>query len=155
MANEQFGTITGHVDDVGSIGGHVDDSGSISGGVEMPAVVREKDYEELDNKPQVNGNELIGNKSSEELNISACKTSAEWARLTQLVSVKGEVYVYTDAGTDESGNPVPKVKIGDGRAYVVDLPFVAATDLRITAEDIANWNNKIAVRTDGELLIFY
>ena len=114
-----------------------------------------KDYERLNNKPQVNGEELIGDKSTEDLKIIFSKTTAEWAALTELVSVRNAIYVYTDykpIGT--SGDYQPGIKIGDGLAYVVDLPFATMEDARITAEDIENWNNKVSVVLDGENLIF-
>lgn len=139
----------------GSIGGDVEQRNSVNGG----EVARNRggtyDYEVLENHPLINGEELIGDKSNEDLHIAAVKTSAEWAELTTLVSVRGEVYVYSDYQTDEHGNDIPGVKMGDGLAYVVDLPFVAGTDYRISQEDIENWNNKVAVRLDGETLIFY
>ena len=150
------GSISGQVDSVGEIsGGIVTRSGGVASGEVSRNSGGTHDYEHLINLPEVNGETLIGDKSSEDLHIVAVKTSAEWALLTTLVSVKGEVYVYSDAGQDADGNPIPKVKIGDGLAYVVDLPFVAATDLRITDEDITNWNNKVSIRVDDGILIFY
>lgn len=151
----QYGQIVGTFGNRQELSGSVAPRGQIGGNLDRAATSYEKDYEKLDNKPQINAVELIGNKSSEDLHIVACKTSAEWAQLTTLVSMRGEVYVYTDAEQDAQGNPIPKIKIGDGNAYVVDLPFSAATDFRITQADIDNWNNKVSVRANGEELIFY
>lgn len=139
----------------GSISGDIEKGKSLQAGEVARNMGGTHNYENLINLPEVNGETLIGDKSSEDLHIVAVKTSAEWAELTTLVSVKGEVYVYSDAGQDADGNPIPKVKIGDGFAYVVDLPFAAATDLRITDEDITNWNNKVSIRVDDGILIFY
>ena len=144
--SEQYGQL---------IGGVVSSIGQIGGNVDRAATSYEKNYEVLDNKPQINDEELIGNKTAEDLHIVACKSSAEWAELITLLSRKGEVYIYTDAAEDEDGNPLPMVKIGDGNAYVVDLPFATAIDFRITQDDIDNWNGKVSVRLDGENLIFY
>ena len=156
MANEQYGQLVGGFgDSPKKISGSVNALGQISGGVDRAAVSYEKNYEILDNKPQVTDEELIGNKTSEDLHIVACKTSAEWAELITLQSRKGEVYIYTDAAEDDEGNPLPMVKIGDGNAFVVDLPFTTAVDFRITQEDIDNWNGKVSVRLEGENLIFY
>lgn len=92
MANEQFGTITGHVDDGGNIGGHIDDGGNIGGNVELPAVVREKDYEKLDNLPQINNKTLIDNmSSSEDLGIEILKSDLTSSRNVGGVSV-GDQY---------------------------------------------------------------
>lgn len=123
----------------------------LNGSISLPKTVTGDNYLDLRNKPSINGETLIGDKSSEDLHIVACKTSAEWAELTDLVSREGEIYVYSDAGA----NGEPMVKIGDGNAYVVDLPFTAVTDFRITDTDIQNWNNKVAVRIEGDRLIFY
>lgn len=154
MAN-QYGQIVGDFASKNKLSGSVVPLGQIGGNIDRAAVAYEKNYRILDNKPSINGEELLDDKTSEDLNIVACKTTAEWEQLTTLVSVLGEVYVYTDGGEDSEGNPIPKIKIGDGLAYVVDLPFIAGTDLQITQADIDNWNNKVAVRADGENLIFY
>lgn len=87
--------------------------------------------------------------------IVSIHTTAEWEQLNHIVSAVGEIYVYSDYKEDEEGNPIPGIKMGDGNAYIVDLPFVTAEDARITQEDIDNWNNKVAVRVDGDRLIFY
>ena len=156
MPSKQYGQrVGGFGDGPKKISGTVNALGQISGGVTRAAIAYEKNYEILDNLPQVNDEELIGNKTSEDLHIVACKTSAEWAELITLQSRKGEVYVYSDAAEDENGEPLPMVKIGDGNAFVVDLPFVTAVDFRITQEDIDNWNGKVSVRLEGENLIFY
>lgn len=154
MAN-QYGQIVGDFANKNKLSGSVVPLGQIGGNIDRAAATYEKNYRILDNKPSINGEELLDDKTSEDLNIVACKTTAEWEQLTTLVSVLGEVYVYTDGGEDPEGNPIPKIKIGDGLAYVVDLPFIAGTDLQITQADIDNWNNKVAVRADGENLIFY
>lgn len=154
MAN-QYGQIVGDFANKNKLSGAVVPHGQIGGSVDRAATSYEKNYEILDNKPSVNDETLLGNKTSEDLHIVACKTSAEWAELTSLVSMPNEIYIYSDAQEDAEGNPIPMIKIGDGNAYVVDLPFVAATDYRITQEDIENWNNKVSVRADGERLIFY
>ena len=139
----------------GSISGDIEKGKSLQAGEVARNTGGTHNYENLINLPEVNGETLIGDKSSEDLHIVAVKTSAEWAALTTLQSRQGEIYVYSDGAEDGEGNPIPMIKIGDGNAYVVDLPFATATDIRITDEDIQNWNNKVSVRADGETLIFY
>jgi len=39
------------------------------------------------------------------------------------VSEKDAIYIYTNNHTDSQGNELASAKIGDGMAYVVDLPF--------------------------------
>ena len=50
-------------------------------------------------------------------------TKENWAQKTSLVSEKGSIYVYSNQYTDGAQN-IPALKVGDGLAYVVDLPFV-------------------------------
>ena len=151
------GSISGSIVSRGEVnGGEINNSGrSLHGGNVSRNAGGTYEYPVLRNKPQINGEELTGDKSSEELHIVACKTSAEWAELITLQSRVGEIYVYSDGGEDAEGNPIPAIKIGDGNAYVVDLPFATGVDMRITDEDIENWNNKVAVRIEGDRLIFY
>ena len=77
-----------------------------------------------------------------------------WNSQIDLVSEEGAFYVYTDYRTDEDGNLVAGVKVGDGNAYVVDLPFLAGNDevlsshindtsIHITDEERTFWNNKV------------
>lgn len=145
------GTVTPRGQVRGSIGG-----GGVTGRINIPDVVTSDDYLNLRNKPIVNGETLIGEMDSEDLHIVACKTTAEWAELTTLQSVEGEIYIYSDGGgTDDQGHGIPKMKVGDGNAYVVDLPFCDSTDSRITNDMIAAWNDKVSVRVAGDQLIFY
>lgn len=87
------------------------------------------------------------------------KTKAEWAELPTLKSIKGCFYVYTDYRQEEDPETheitnIPAMKIGDGEAYVIDLPFET---IAITEEDIARWNDHVGVIVDEETgsLIFY
>lgn len=81
-------------------------------------------------------------------------TTAEWESLgVSTVSESGVLYVYTDYKQDESGKNIPGFKMGDGNAYVADLPFSSAlfdahmnnTDIHITAAEREKWNNKVSV----------
>jgi hypothetical protein len=83
-------------------------------------------------------------------------TTEAWNSNPRLMSVKDVIYVYTDYKV-VGGRPVPGIKVGDGLAYVVDLPFVAAGSY-ITKEQIDFWNDKCSVAIDPEdpeHLIFY
>lgn len=78
-------------------------------------------------------------------------TTADWQIQTSLVSEKNVIYVYTDHQTNANGIDVPGIKIGDGQAYVVDLPFLDSlyidhinnTDIHITQEERVKWNSAI------------
>ena len=110
----------------GVIDGDINARGQIDGEIHHPKSIYENDYEKLLNQPQKDGVTLIGGKTNEDLHISTTKTTAEWNALTELVSVRGETYVYSDGGgLDEEENPIPAIKVGDGETLVVDLPFIS------------------------------
>lgn len=92
------------------------------------------DYNELLNKPSVNGVELIGDKTSENLKIIISKAAEDWDSYADVVSYKDTAYVHV--------GPVTKVKYGDGVTTIGNLPFVSAEDTRISNEDITAWNAK-------------
>lgn len=85
-------------------------------------------------------------------------TTAHWNAAVTFVPMKGEVIVYSDYDTrTENGQTVkiPNFKVGDGLAYVPDLPFVG-DDLRddltahlldhtahVTAAERTFWNSKV------------
>lgn len=85
-----------------------------------------------------------------------------WNSQRNLVSKKDMVYVYTDyrQETDGEGKTrnIPGVKIGDGKAYLIDLPFTDAMlvqhmsdmSMHVSAEDRAFWNSKVRAYTAGE-----
>lgn len=85
------------------------------------------------------------------------KTTSEWNSTPTLVSVKDTIYVYTDY-SEQGGDLIPNFKIGDGRAYLIDLPFVVPEGSTITQEQIDFWNGKVSVMQDPydpENIIFY
>lgn len=103
-------------------------------------------------------------------------TKENWNSQKSLVSELCTFYVYTNYATsqDENGNMInkPAIKIGDGQAYLIDLPFLG-TDLselinkiedhinnmsiHVSEEDRMFWDNKCSVdesETPDEHLIF-
>ena len=100
-------------------------------------------------------------------------TTANWNAQPQFVPLLGEVIIYTDHGQiqDEFGNTVnvPGIKIGDGSAYLIDLPFTddetryqILTELRqhtgnleihVTSEQKKFWSNKLNVTVENGNLI--
>lgn len=126
-------------------------------------------YETLTNKPQINGVELVGNKTSAEIGVLVrTDTTANWESASGFIPRKGEVIVYEDYQTktytvEEYGEQVtrtvniPAIKIGTGNAYVQDLAFVGDDirdrlmshindmNLHVTLGEKAFWNNKINV----------
>lgn len=116
--------------ETGSMSGKLSASGAIGGGLNVPKVVSipDKNYDNLINKPQINGVELSGNKSSSALHIVSENTTAGWNGNPGYLPKKGEIVVYTDyiVRQDDLGRDItyPGIKIGDGNAYLIDLPFV-------------------------------
>lgn len=143
--------------------------------VDGPVIIKvEKDYNELDNLPFINDILIKGSISLSDLNLSAIyyDTTAHWNSQVSLKSEKGAIYIYSDhQNIEESGETilVPGLKIGDGLAYVIDLPFVsndssrelkahiANTIIHVTQEEKNFWNNKLNMHVDSsnpENLVF-
>lgn len=118
-------------------------------------------YERLKNLPQINGVQLIGNKTSADLHLVSENTSAGWDEDRLYIPKAGEICVFSDTG---------KIKIGDGVVPVVDLPFIAQSDydavmdelhehtqnyqIHVSPEDRERWNNKLNYEIVGGELIF-
>ncbi|MBQ6552434.1 MAG: hypothetical protein IJL83_02290 [Clostridia bacterium] len=93
-------------------------------------------------------------------------TTAGWDATPELVGAENTLYVYTDHEEDADGRNIPGFKIGDGNAYLIDMPFsdhffaahINNTDVHITPEERAFWNNKercyVTPLGDPEELIF-
>lgn len=125
-------------------------------------------YEDLANKPEINSIELIGNISLPELGLRAIyyDTTANWNAQGSLIAEEGTIYIYSDYSSYDDGNgnivPLAGIKIGDGSAYLIDMPFVTdgltATllnhinnhDVHITPQERAFWNNKVSSYIDPE-----
>lgn len=82
-------------------------------------------------------------------------TTANWNAATGFIPMAGEIIIYTDyrkETTVENGQTVTKdvagIKIGDGRAYVQDLPFQSG----VTENDIRFWNDKVNINDSYESL---
>ena len=131
-------------------------------------------YNRLANRPQINGITLSGNQTVADLRIVSEDTTAGWNDKLDYVPKRGEIVLYTDRETitDEQGNTimVPGIKIGDGNAYLVDLPFQdeatrskaleelknheANTSIHVTEDEKEFWNAKLNYDVAGDELIF-
>ena len=94
-------------------------------------------------------------------------TTANWNSQRDLIAQANHIYIYTDYETVD-GETLPGVKIGDGSAYLIDMPFIAGNNAalmehvedrvaHITAEERAAWNNKVRCyisASDDENIIF-
>lgn len=105
--------------------------------------------------------------------VTTVHTTAAWRELPDYIAARGEIVVYSDHGSMVKNGetiPVPGVKIGDGLAYAVDLPFVGEdvaadilaqlgqhtsdTTVHITSAEREKWNNKLNYTMSGETLAF-
>lgn len=96
-------------------------------------------------------------------------TTENWNKKASFISELNTVYVYVDhqTKTDEEGKEVwiPGIKIGDGKAYLIDLPFsdelmiahINDLGIHVTPEEKEFWNSKVRTYMDtveGEQLVF-
>ena len=106
-------------------------------------------------------NQQLGAKANIEM-----KTTAEWNEERSMIGQLNTFYIYTDRDQkeDENGNiiNIPGIKVGDGRAYLIDLPFVDDLllthinnlDIHVTLADKAFWSNKLNVEIIDNSLVF-
>lgn len=85
-------------------------------------------------------------------------TTANWAAKTDLVSKKNTIYIWTDYKQNDQGQNIAGIKIGDGLAYVIDLPFIDEllyehiydTNIHVTLAEKMFWNNKNRAYADED-----
>ena len=101
-------------------------------------------------------------------------TTEEWNEQRLLRSEKKTIYIYTDHEIIQSGDenepPVyrPGIKVGDGNAYLIDIPFimgdydtlernltehVSNTSIHVTEAEKTFWNNKMRAYVEDETLV--
>lgn len=115
-------------------------------------------------------NKILNSSSSDSLIHYGTKDY--WDSQTSLLSEKSNIYIYSDYATtviDDNTVSVANIKIGDGKAYLIDIPFISQSveDLlnlhindkvgHITAQERESWNNKVSCHLnsdDLEILIF-
>ena len=88
-------------------------------------------------------------------------TTANWREKIRYIPNNGDILIYLDKTTINGVN-IPGIKIGDGLAYGIDLPFIgdeiayqltqhiADTTVHITNVERNFWNNKI--NCDDEII---
>ena len=97
-------------------------------------------------------------------------TTANWNQNINFIPLEGEAIIYTDYRTIDNGDgtttTLPGIKIGDGNAYLIDLPFVTDgvagdllrheqnTNIHVTSADKEYWNSKFGGYVYDENLIF-
>lgn len=108
--------------------------------------------------------QYIGDLFSAKIRIN---TTANWDADKSYVPDAGVLIIYTDGATEDD-KPVPKIKVGDGNAYLIDLPFsdadiktaieehIANQTIHINDNERANWNDKVSISVNqaNEEIIF-
>lgn len=98
-------------------------------------------------------------------------TTVNWNNARGFIPLEGELIVYNDYATirkivngNEQDVVVPAIKIGDGCAYVQDLPFVNDElrdqilnhinnpEIHVTMAEKLFWNNKLNVNDSSEVV---
>lgn len=98
-------------------------------------------------------------------------TTANWNNARGFIPLAGEVIIYNDYKTiqkeiDEEMKTIliPGIKIGDGKTYVQDLPFIDEelrdrilahinnNDVHVTVMDKLKWDNKLNVDDNQEII---
>ena len=97
-------------------------------------------------------------------------TSEHWNSQLDFIPAEGEIIVYSDHGSVERDGEmvdVPGIKVGDGNAYCIDLPFVGDdyaqqlldhvnnTAIHVSSYDRDAWNNKVSISLEGETIQFF
>lgn len=126
-----------------------------------------QDYNKLRNKPQINSVTLQGNITLQQLGLRSILygTTEEWNSQNNLIAEEGVVYIYSDYQTttiDGVEKTVPGIKIGDGKAYLIDIPFITQVTQQALFQHISNseihtnsseknfWNQKITSFMDNQ-----
>lgn len=86
-------------------------------------------------------------------------TTATWNSQPQLVSARGYVYIYSDYKQNDQNQNIAGMKVGDGNAYLIDMPFtdellydhLADNVAHITQQEREFWNNKVRCFIDSEV----
>lgn len=97
-------------------------------------------------------------------------TTQNWNDARGMIPLQGEIIIYTDYKSivkeidgEERTVLIPGIKIGDGAAYVQDLPFIDEDlrdrimehinnpNLHVTLADKLFWNNKLNVNDLSEV----
>lgn len=123
---------------------------------ELADVAFTGDYDDLEDKPSINGKTIDGIRSSLYYDIlkTYIKTTAEWDATPLLISEDKVLYIYSDYHVEEG---IPGCKLGDGVTPLKDLPVFNPT-CKVTDQDIDNWNDKVGAvmsEIDPDRLILY
>ena len=105
--------------------------------------------------------ELLGSSASFEIH-----TSEEWIEAGRNISQAGVLYIYSDGYELDDGQhtKIPRIKIGDGLAYISDLPFfdeklrldlsshIDNFDIHVSLAEKRAWWNKLNIDDEQEIV---
>lgn len=92
-------------------------------------------------------------------------TTAVWSEQVDYAPPVGQLIIYTDGNVVDGVN-YPKFKVGDGNAYVVDLPFTEGefeaaltqhledSTIHLSTTDRKKLENSVVLTLEGENLVF-
>ena len=137
------GKLNGHLQDKSSMKGRLSSNTSIGGAISRVP----RSYEDLTQLPKINDVTVIGNKPLPDYSLRPIyyKPAEEWNSQSDLISEEGAIYIYTYGTGDDTKF---KVKIGDGDAYLIDMPFVV--DETVSSIEKEFWNNKVSAYISPE-----
>lgn len=83
-------------------------------------------------------------------------TTSYWQTHGNVISTKDVLYIYTDWKKNSDNEDIPGIKVGDGLAYISDLPFtdqlwaehVLDSLIHVSASDRTNWDAKVRCYLD-------
>lgn len=112
-----------------------------------------RSYNELKDLPKINHVTVVNDKPLTDFSLRPIyyKTAEEWNADINLISEEGAIYIYTYGTGDDVKF---KMKIGDGAAFLIDLPFVV--DEAVSSVEKEFWDNKVSAyisRDDTEELV--
>ena len=92
-------------------------------------------------------------------------TTAHWNSKSALIGKEGCIYIYSDYKKNSQDQDIAGIKVGDGKGYLIDAPFVSELlydhledQIRhITQSEREFWNSKVRCYinpSDNESLMF-
>lgn len=102
--------------------------------------------------------EFISSNTSDSIRIN---TTSAWNSDISYVPQKGQIIIYSD-GSVKDGVSYPRFKVGDGNAFLIDLPFLSGeleailndhinnSSIHISAEERTKWNSHVSASYSGE-----
>lgn len=107
-------------------------------------------YNDLYNKPSVNGTKLEGSLSLPDIDLRAVyyDTTEHWDEKTSLVSEEGALYIYSDYRIVDNV-AIPSIKVGDGITLLSECQFVTGSNSELVDELTKGNVGDVLISTGG------